>query len=181
MNDGINNKTYAEKQVYRVMINAPIQRVWSELVNTSAPRPFFWNSSWDSPEMAAGNPYRMISNKGKTVAVIGKIVEMDPPHRLVHSFRLTSLPDPPSTVTYTLKEKDGGTEFSLITEHVLVGSKSEKSMARGSKFIVENFKAFVETGKVTFGARMTLALFAITAPMTPKSMSASKWPLEKAE
>lgn len=27
---------------------------------------------------------------------------MDPPHRLVHSFRLTSRDDPPSAVTYTL-------------------------------------------------------------------------------
>ena len=51
-------------------------------------------------------------------------------------------------MTYLLEEKDGGTEFSLVTEQVLAGSKSEKSMAGGSRFIVENFKAFVETGKV---------------------------------
>lgn len=106
---------------------------------------------------------------------------MNPPHRLVHSFQLTALPDPPSTVTYTLKEKDGGTEFSLTTERVVAGSKSEKSMARGSKFIVENLRAFVETGKVTFGARITLALYSLMAPMTPKSMSAEKWPLDKPE
>lgn len=177
----MNDNNYAEKQVYRVMIDAPIERVWSELVNTASPRPFFWNSRWDTPEMAAGNPYRMASNNHKTVAVIGKILEMDPPHRLVHSFRLTALPDPPSTVTYSLKEKDGGTEFSLITERILAGSKSEKSMDRGSKFIVENFKAFVETGKVTFGARITLAMYSLMAPMTPKSMSAEIWPLDKSE
>jgi uncharacterized protein YndB with AHSA1/START domain len=175
----MNDNEYAEKQVYRVMIDAPIERVWSELVNTAAPRPFFWNSSWDSKEMAPGNAYRMVSNEGRTVAVVGRIVEMDPPHRLVHSFQLTALPDPPSLVTYTLEEKDGGTEFCLVTERVLAGSKSEKSMDRGSKFIVENFKAYVETGKVTFGARITLALYALMAPMTPKSMSADKWPLDK--
>lgn len=175
----MNDKKFAEKQVYRVMIDAPIERVWSELVNTTAPRPFFWNSSWDAREMAAGNAYRMVSNKGRTVAVFGKILEMDPPHRLVHSFQLTALPDPPSMVTYTLKEKDGGTEFCLITEQVQAGSKSEKSMDQGSKFIVENFKAYVETGKVTLGARITLALYSLMAPMTPKSMSAEKWPLDK--
>lgn len=123
----------------------------------------------------------MVSNKDRTVAVIGKILEMDPPYRMVHSFRLTALPDPPSTVTYTLKEKDGGTEFTLITEHVIAGSKSEKSMHQGSKFIVDNLKACVETGKVTFGARITLAMYSLMAPMTPKSMSAEKWPLDKPE
>ena len=172
---------YAAKEVYRVLINAPIETVWSELVNTTSPRPFFWNGAWDTPGLAAGNPYRIASNGGKAVAVIGRILEMDPPHRLVTTFRLTALPDPPSQVTYLLKEKDGGTEFSLITEQVLAGSKSEKSMAAGSRFITRNFKAYIETGKVTFGAQMTLALYKLMAPLTPKSMRAENWPFDKAE
>ena len=175
------NKKFADRAIYKVVINAPIETVWSELIKTPVPRPFFWNSSWDAKEMAPGNAYRMVSNGGKTVAVIGEILEMDPPHRLVHSFRLTSLGDPESTVTYTLKPVEGGTEFCLITENIIAGSKSEKSMAGGSKFIVENFKAYVETGKVTFGARMTLAMYSLMAPLTPKAMHADNWPLDKAE
>lgn len=172
---------YAEKQIYRVLIDAPIQTVWSELVNTTQPRPFFWNGNWDSPELAPGNPYRVTANKGKSIAVIGRIIEMDPPHKLVTTFRLTALPDPPSRVTYTLKENGGATEFCLITENVIAGSKSEKSMAGGSKFIVENFKSYVETGKVTLGARLTLAMYSLLGPLTPKSMRADKWPLDGAE
>ena len=173
------NKKFADREVYKVIINAPIGIVWSELIKTTSPRPFFWDSSWDAKEMALGNAYRMVSNGGKTVAVIGEILEMEPPHRLVHSFRLTSLDDPPSTVTYTLKETAGGTEFCLITENIVAGSRSEKSMADGATFIVRNFKAYVETGKVTFGARMMLAMFKIMAPMTPKAMSAENWPRDQ--
>jgi hypothetical protein len=132
-------KKFADRAVYKVLIKAP------------------------------DNPYRMVSNNGNTVAVVGEILEMEPPHRLVHSFRLTSLDDPASTVTYTLNETEGGTEFCLITENVVAGSRSEKSMADGSKFIVDNLKAYVETGKVTFGARIMLAVFRIMAPFTPKS------------
>jgi Activator of Hsp90 ATPase homolog 1-like protein len=109
--------------------------------------------------------------------VVGEILEMEPPHRLVHSFRLTSLDDPASLVTYTLRTVGDSTEFCLITENVIAGSRSEKSMADGAKFIVENFKAFVETGRVSFGARVMLRMFAIMAPFTPKSMHADKWPL----
>lgn len=173
------NKKHADRAIYKVLIKAPIDTVWSELVKTSAPRPFFWNSSWDAKHMARGNAYRMVSNDGKTVAVVGNILEMDPPHRLVISFRLTSLDDPPSTVTYTLKETAAGTEFCLITENIIAGSKSEKSMADGSRFIVDNFKAYVETGKIRLGSRMLLALFALMAPFTPKSMRAEKWPLDQ--
>ena len=171
-------KPFAKKEIYKALIKAPIETVWSELIKTTSPRPFFWNSSWDAKSMAAGNAYRMVSNGGKTVAVVGKILEMEPPYRLVHSFQLTSLEDPASTVTYTLRETPDGTEFCVVTENIVAGSKSEKSMADGSRFIVENFKAYVETGKVTFGARVLLAMFSVMAPFTPKSMSADKWPLE---
>lgn len=177
----MNDEQYAERQIYRVVIDAPIDTVWSELVDTTRPRPFFWNGSWETPGFASGNPYRVISNQGKAVAVIGRIIEMDPPHRLVTSFRLTAMPDPPSRVTYLLKEVAGGTEFSLVTEKVLAGSKSEKSMAGGARFIVENLKAYVETGKVTVGARMVLALYSLMAPLMPKAMRAENWPLDKAE
>jgi len=172
-------KKFADREIYKVLISAPIETVWSELIKTTSPRPFFWDSSWDANDIAPGNAYRLVSNGGKTVAVVGEILEMDPPHRLVHSFRLTSLGDPASTVTYTLKETDDGTEFCLVTENIPAGSKSEKSMASGANFIVKNFKAYLETGKVTIGARMMLAMYRIMAPMTPKSMSADKWPLNR--
>jgi uncharacterized protein YndB with AHSA1/START domain len=175
------DNNYAEKQIYKVMIDAPIETVWSELVDTTKPRPFFWNSTWETPGLAPGNPYRVSSNGGKAVAVIGRVLEIEPPRRLVTTFRLTSLPDAPSQVTYTLEEKNGRTEFCLITEKVLAGSKSEKSMADGSRFIVDNLKAYVETGKVTLGARLTLAMYGLLAPLTPKSMRAENWPLENAE
>ncbi len=175
----MNEKKYADKAIYKVLIKAPIDKVWSELVKTTSPRPFFWNSSWDGPGIKPGAPYRMLSAAKKVVGVIGEILEMDPPRRMVTSFRLTSLEDPPSRVIYTLNEVAGGTEFSLITENILSGSKSEKSMADGAKFIVENFRAYIETGKVTFGAQMMLAMFALMAPMTPKALKAENWPLEK--
>ena len=177
----MSDKKYAERQIYRVLINAPIETVWSELIDQTKPRPFLWDGSWDAPEFAPGNPYRVTGSDGKMVPVIGRILEIDPPNRLVTTFRLTNLPDPPSKTTYTLVEKDGGTEFCLITENVLAGSKSEKSMGEGSKFIVENFKAYVETGRVTFGARLMLATLSLMAPFAPKSMSAENWPYEKAE
>ena len=82
-------KKYAERGVYKVIIKAPIETVWSELVKTTSPRPFFWNSSWDARAMKPGNAYRMLSKDGKVVGVIGEILEMDPPRRMVTSFRLT--------------------------------------------------------------------------------------------
>lgn len=174
---------HAQRAIYKVMIKAPIETVWSELVETKRPRPFFWNSSWNTTDGAlkAGAPYRMLSDDGKIVAVIGEILEMDPPRRMVTSFRLTSLKDPPSRVTYELKETPDGVEFLLITENIVLGSISEKSMDGGAKFIVANFKTFVETGRVAFGTRMTLAVMGLMAPLAPKALHAGNWPLKAQE
>lgn len=169
---------YAEKQIYRVLIKAPIDTVWAELVDTVSPRPFFYNSKWDTPAMQPGSPYRMISDNGKVVAVVGEILEMDPPHRLSTTFRLTSIDDAPSIVVYTLKETPDGVEFCLTTENVPAGTKSEKSMAGGAQFIIKNFKPWIETGEITFGARVMLAIFDLV-PFTPKAMRAENWPLGK--
>ncbi len=167
---------HAEKSIYKVLIHAPIETVWSELVNTTSPRPFFWNSGWDTEALAEGNTYRMLSADQRTVGVVGRIVEIDPPHRLVTTFKLTNLDDPPSRVIYELDAVEGGTEMRLITEEVIAGSASEKSMANGSKFIVENLKVFVETGRVKFGARMMLAMMGLMGAFAPKSMRAEQWP-----
>ncbi len=74
----MNDKKHADKAIYKVVIQAPIDTVWSELVNTTSPRPFFWNSSWDTQAMADGNTYRMLSEDQLTVGVVGRIVEIDP-------------------------------------------------------------------------------------------------------
>lgn len=174
----MNEKKFAERAVYKVLIKAPIETVWSELVNTQKPRPFFWNSTWDTPGLKSGAPYRMLSKDRKVVAVIGDILEIEPPYKMTTSFRLTSLDDPPSRVTYTLKETPDGVEFCLITENIPRGSKSEKSMAGGAKFIVKNFKSHVETGKATFGAQVILGLMDLMSSMTPKALKAENWPLK---
>lgn len=168
---------YAEKQIYRVVIKAPIETVWSELVSMKGPRPFFWNSSWDARAMKAGEPFRMISKDRRVVGVVGQFLEMDPPRLLSHTFRLTSLDDPPSKVTYMLKEIDGGTEFSLITENIVAGSKSVKSMDGGARFIVANLKAYVETGRLPLGPSIQNSIFDLMGGFAPAALKAEKWPL----
>lgn len=171
----------AVKQIHRVIINAPIDRVWSELVNTTAPRPFFYDALCDTNGLAPGAPYRMVSKDKKNAFVVGEVLELDPPHRYKQTFKFTTTEDAPCTVTYTLKEVDGGVEFSLIAENVPAGTKTAKSMDSGGKWITENFKAYMETGKTTFGAQMMLAMMSLMAPLTPKATRIENWPLGKTE
>lgn len=168
-----------ERQFYRVTINAPIHKVWAELTRTDSVLPFFFNSVCKSPGMEKGAPIRMVSKNGKYAAVVGDILEFDPPHRYAHTFKFTTLDDPPCVVRYELEEAGDATEFTLITEGVPAATKSEKYMEQGGHFITANFKAFVETGKATFGGRFALFMMGLSAPFTPSSAKAENWPFDR--
>ncbi len=168
---------FAEKAIYTVVINAPIETVWSELVKTNSPLPFFFGSVCETPGLSPGAPIRMRSPNGKYTSVVGDVLEFEPPYRYAHTFKFTNLDDPPCKVTYVLKETSEGVEFSLITENVPVGTKTESSMKQGGAFITQNLKAFIETGKPTFGGRMILTMISLMTPFSPKSTRSENWPI----
>ena len=69
-------------------------------------------------------------------------------------------------------------EFSLTTTNVPAGTKSQKSMAQGGPFIVQNLKSLVETGKPAFSGKMVMMLNPMMAMMTPKVSRIENWPLD---
>ena len=103
--------------MYRVVIRASIDTVWSELIRTDRPLPFFFGGQYDTPGLKPGAPFAMRTPDGKFTLAMGEVIEFDPPHRYAHTFRFTTSDDPVSVVRYVLKEVEGGTEFTLINEH----------------------------------------------------------------
>lgn len=172
----------AEKAIYRVTINAPIDVVWSELVKTDEVLPFFFGAVCKtSGELTIGAPIAMQTNSGKYRSVVGKVLEFDPPYRYSHTFKFTGYDDPPCTVTYELKERDGAVEFSLITSNVPVATKTEKGMAQGGKFIVQTLKSVCETGKPSLAGRLMLGFMGMFEPLTPKVSRTENWSFDKIE
>ena len=169
----------AEKQIYKTVINAPIETVWNTLVKTDEVLPFFFGSVCQTKDgLKTGRKMRMVSPDKKFAAVVGEVLEFSPPHRYAHTMAFTQYEgEAPATVTYELKEVPGGTEFSLITTNVPAGTKTEKSMAQGGPFIVDNLKALVETGKPKFSGAMVMAMSPLMGFMTPKVCRIENWPL----
>ncbi|MDJ0939454.1 MAG: SRPBCC domain-containing protein [Woeseiaceae bacterium] len=169
----------ADRSYFRVHIQAPIHKVWAELTRTDSVLPFFFNSVCRTPGLEVGAPVRMVSKDGKYAAVVGDVVEFDPPYRYSHTFKFTSQDDPVCTIHYVLKEVDGGTEFTLINDGVPAGTKSEKYMQSGGEFIVNNLKAWVETGRPTLSGRFALFMMGLTAGLTPSQCRAENWPFDR--
>lgn len=164
------------KQVFQVHIDAPIESVWETLTKQDEVLPFFFGNVLKTPGLEPGAPIRMRSPNGKYTGVVGDVVDFDPPNLYSHTFRFTNLEDPPCKVIYKLESADGGTDFTLITEDVPAGTKTEKMMAQGGDFITKTLKSLVETGKPPFSSRFILTMIKLMAFTTPKTCLSENWP-----
>jgi uncharacterized protein YndB with AHSA1/START domain len=94
----------ATRQYFRVVIRAPIHKVWAELTRCGSTLPFFFNSHCATPGLEPGAPIRMRSKDGKYTSVVGDVLEFAPPHRYAHTFKFTNLDEPACVVRYRLRE-----------------------------------------------------------------------------
>ena len=167
------------KIVNRVVIQASLQDVWDVLTKEGETLPFFFNSVLHTTTLAPGAPMRMRSADGKYTGVVGEVLEIDPPHRYVTTFKFTNFDDPVCKVTHELREVEGGVEYTLTSEEIEPDTKTEKQMKQGGAFITATLKGVVENGKAPFKSRMILFMIGLFSFMTPKECLSEHWPLEK--
>ncbi len=168
-----------KRQMWKVVIAAPIETVWNTLVKTDEVLPFLFGSVCDTEDgLEVGKPMRMVSADGKYVICYGEVLEFSPPHRFSHAINFTmAAGEPPARTTYELMEVPGGTELTLTSE-AFDGTKTAK-MAKSGQFIVDTIKAQIETGRPTFGARMMLMLSPLVGLFTAASCRSEHWPLSR--
>lgn len=164
-------------RLFRVLIRGSLQDVWDEITRTDEPIAAFFNSRMHVGRLQAGSKLAMRSPDGKYTGVVGEILEVDPPRRFAHTFRFTSLDDPPCKVIYDLEEVAGGVQFTLTIEDLPEGTKTAKQMVQGGTLIVNTLKSVIETGRPSAGTRMLFALFKLMAPFTPKRCRSEHWPV----
>lgn len=173
------NSKKMTRQTWQVSIAAPIKAVWSQLVKTDEALPFLFGAVCQTESgLAVGRPMRMVSKDGKYVIAFGEVLDLTAPTRFSHAITFAMAPDEaPGITTYELREVPGGTEVTLISE-VIPGTETAK-MGNSGKFIANNLKAQLETGKPTFGGRMVALLSPLAAMFTPRSCRVSNWPFSR--
>ncbi len=166
-------------QVSKIVINAPIQKVWEALTKRGEVLPFFFGSVLETTGLAPGAPVRMRTPNGKYTGVVGEVLEFEPPRLYSMTFKFTNYDDPICKVTHELKEVNGGTEYTLTSSQIPKGTKTESQMKQGGPIITSNLKSVVETGKPTFMGRFIMIMGSLFAFMSPKSSLSTHWPLDK--
>ena len=133
--------TDRETAVFKVFIKGPIDAVWREITKTDEPQGCMFNTQLHTDGLKPGGQIRMRTKSGKYTAVMGEILEFDPPHRYAHTHRFTMHDDPVCQVVYELKPVDGGVEVTLRVLGLPVGTPTDKAMASGGHDILARLKA----------------------------------------
>jgi uncharacterized protein YndB with AHSA1/START domain len=131
-----------------VTIEVPMDRVWDALTTPELIKIWFFGvdttTNWNvgSPIVHRGE------YQGRPYEDKGTILEIEPPHRLVHSHwsPVSGLPDAPQSyqrVTWELTEHDGGTELT-IREVNLPTEEAKRTSEQSWRMVLENLKRLLE-------------------------------------
>jgi uncharacterized protein YndB with AHSA1/START domain len=151
-------------QVYRVYIRATPQAIWDAITRPEWTQRFGYGGSAEY-DLRPGGAYRsltgeeMLAHGAPEVAVDGEVIEADPPHRLVQTWRM--LMDPAlaaegfTRLTYDIKEGGGGVTTLTVTHDLtdaprnaalLAGENESEGAGGGWNYVLSGLKTLLETG-----------------------------------
>lgn len=150
-----------------IVIDAPPERVWQEITKLRDVNRALMDSVFDTT-LEPGAPVLYRTEDGKRVFIVGRILEVEPPRRLVMRWQLTMRKDPPTTVTWTLDPEGNGTRVTV--EHVGFPDDTKlKGYDSTWAQMLSNLKAVIEDGRLPLGVRMQYGFFRLTRFAMPSS------------
>jgi uncharacterized protein YndB with AHSA1/START domain len=166
-----------DEAVFRIFIDADIQRVWRELTKTGEAQGALFNAWLHTTGLSPGSRMQMRTGSGRHVLVDGEIVAFEPPTRFVHTHRFTQYDDPVCQVAYELKPVGAGVEVTLRVSGLPAGTRTAKSMQSGGTMILRSLKAIAETGRPPLQTRLMYRMFDLMEWVLPKRTRSAHWPL----
>lgn len=90
------------------------------------------------------------ANDARTVELVGKVIEISPPSRLVISWANQSQEEEPeaySRVTFGIEEFNDMVKLTVTHDDLVVGSGMANGVTKGWPIVLSSMKSYLETGK----------------------------------
>ena len=135
--------------MYEIYIRTTPEKLWTALTDADQTQQYFFGtrvaSSWKS-----GAQLTYTDPKGGLM-VDGKVVEADPPRRLVTTWRAAYSPEVagerPSRVTWTIEPVGAVCKLSVVHDDFEAQGATWKSTASGWPVVLSGLKTYLETGE----------------------------------
>jgi len=140
--------TKTTEHVYVMYIAATPKRIFDAIV-----KPEFARQYWAHENISdwkPGSPWEHRDPETGKVRIIGKVVECDPPKRLVITWASPAEAADASAhsrVTFELDPIDEIVKLTVTHDQLLPGSNMEKGITQGWPRVLSSLKTLLETGK----------------------------------
>jgi DNA-binding transcriptional ArsR family regulator/uncharacterized protein YndB with AHSA1/START domain len=135
--------------VHVVHIRTTPDKLWEALTRPELTRLYYYGMdiAGELRTGAALEYWRSDPDGLRKTLIAGRVLEVDPPRRLVHSFAFLAQQDEPTRVTYTL-EPLGDLVRLTVTHDGFEGETETYRMVRGGWApIIDGLKTYLETGR----------------------------------
>jgi uncharacterized protein YndB with AHSA1/START domain len=136
------------EHVYVMYIAATQKRIFDAIVKPEFARQYWGHENVSDWKPGSGWEHRE-DGTGR-VRITGKVVEFDPPRRLVMTWASpaeASDPNAYSRVTFELEPIDEMVKLTVTHDQLIPGSSMEKGVNQGWPRVLSSLKTFLETGK----------------------------------
>jgi uncharacterized protein YndB with AHSA1/START domain len=135
--------------VYVTYIRTTPEKLWRALIDPEFTRRY-WCETVQESEWKVGASWRSMIPDGR-VGDSGEIVEIDPPRRLVLTWRNEFIPEMRaegySRLTYELEQQGESVKLTLVHEMDKPDSKLIQGVSSGWPVILASLKSLLETGE----------------------------------
>jgi len=140
----------APRHIFRTHIRAAVDDVWRALTDPEMTRKYFHGTAFTS-NLTVGSGHRYVMEDG-TDAVVGEVEEVDPPHRLVVTWRVlydaAAADEPPGRVEWELTDAGNGiTRLTTIHRDLGRSPVTSAGVGVGWPWVLDSLKSLLETGE----------------------------------
>ncbi len=138
-----------DRFVYVTFIRTTPEKLWAALIEPEFTRQY-WFGSIQKSDWKPDSPWQLIGADG-TVTDTGSVLEIDPPRRMVISWRNEFMPDLKadgySRATFELEPQQDVVKLTVTHEIGKQGSKFIQAVSGGWPMVLSGLKSLLETGQ----------------------------------
>ncbi|WP_321792614.1 SRPBCC family protein [Burkholderia pyrrocinia] len=133
--------------VYVTFIAATPERVFDALTNAELTKDYWVRHRNASPDWRPGSRWEHQDyDDPSRVDIVGEVVENDPPHRLVVTWRTPSGEGEESRVTYLVEPHEGVVKLTVTHDGLVADSEMDRGIRGGWPVVLSSLKTLLETG-----------------------------------
>lgn len=133
----------AKEFIYTTYIKSTAEKIWAAITNPEFAKQYWGNenvSDWKKD-----SAWKHMD--GSNVRIIGKVLESNPPKRLVLSWAEPDNEADDSKVIFEIEQLGDMTRLNVIHNDFKTGSSMVDKVSKGWPLVLSNMKSFLETGK----------------------------------